>query len=103
MIAKRVAHRAVGLEGAVGQQAVEADGHAERADQVHDREDHEVARVQEAAPGRIAPSDHAEERDQHGGDVDVALEAGHALSLGRINAPRFSPCDQLVAGNSYAE
>src|SRR3954469_20523668 len=42
------AHHAAGLEAAVREQAVEADGHAEAGERVDDREDGEVARVQEA-------------------------------------------------------
>jgi hypothetical protein len=58
----------------MGEVAVEADGDAERAGQVHHGEDHEVARVQEAAPGEDRGENRRGERDDDGGDVDVALE-----------------------------
>ncbi len=74
---QRVAQPWTRLEGAVGEQAVEADGDAERAQQVHDREDRQIARPEEVIPQDHSRRDHAQEGDNHRGDVGVALQASH--------------------------
>jgi hypothetical protein len=74
---QRVAQPWARLEGAVREQAVEADGDAQRGQQVHDGEYRQVAHAQEAVPQEHRRRDHAEERDDDCGDVGVALQAGH--------------------------
>ncbi len=94
---ERVAEPAPGLEGAVGEQAVEADGDAERAEHVHDREDRQVAGAEEAVPQHHGRDDHAEEGDHDRGDVDVALEAGHARSTTPTGAGGYVPRLRIAA------
>ena len=103
---QRVAQPRARLEGAMGQQPVEADGDADRRQQVHDREDHEVARAEEVIPQQHRGHDHRQKRDHDGGDVGVALEAGH-LSLGipmratRVTAfPPFGGVQGRILGRS---
>ena len=66
MTAQRAAQPAARLEAAVGEVAVEADGHAQAGDDVHDPEDDDVAPVQQAVPH--LPPDDAEREERHDGD-----------------------------------
>jgi hypothetical protein len=67
----------VRLERAVGEQPVIADGDPDRRQQVHDGEDHEVARAEKVVPQQHRRRYHPQEGDDDCGDVGVALEAGH--------------------------
>ena len=67
--ARSAAHRGVGLEAAVGEEAVEADRDTEAREEIDDREHDQVGAVQEAVPH--LPADEAEgedrpDRDQRG-------------------------------------
>jgi hypothetical protein len=57
------AHRPGGFEAPVGEQAVEADGDPDCARQVEDREDDQVAGVEDALPRLPAGEAEAEEGD----------------------------------------
>jgi nitric oxide reductase activation protein len=70
----------VRLEGAVRQQAVETDRHPEACDQVHEREHHDVAPIEQVGvPRERDDSGQDDERSEDGDQVDVALQAGHSL------------------------
>ena len=77
---ERPAHRRRRLEGAVGEQAVEADGDAEADEQVHDAEDRQVAAADESAPGEDDRGDEGDERHDDYPDGDSALERAHGQS-----------------------
>ena len=74
------AHERRGLEGAVGEHPVEADGHAEAREDVHDQEDEDVVPAQPVAPD--LPGDDAEAEDGQDGDragqepIEVLVRAG---------------------------
>jgi hypothetical protein len=56
---------------------VEPDGHAEAGEGVHPGEDREVDRVDGAVPEEDDRGDQPQERDDHPGEVRVALGSGH--------------------------
>ncbi len=67
----------ISLKRAVRQQTVEADRDPERAEQVHDREDREVGRVDGAVPQQHDRREHAEERDDDAKQVRGAFTTSH--------------------------
>src|ERR1700710_2904807 len=74
----------LGLEGAVGEVAVEADGDPEAAEDVHAEEEEDVAPVQGAAPdlpAGKADRDEGDQRDQPGDDAVAGL-VGDRLDVG---------------------
>ena len=83
-------HPGLGLEGPVREVAVEAHGHAQAGDQVHDQEHRYVAPVEEVVPD--LPADDAERDERHDGDraggdpvnrlVGDRLDVVHAGRLG---------------------
>ena len=79
------AQRARGLEGAVCEEAVEADRDAEPREDIHDREHDHVRAVQQAVPQ--LPADEAErgnrrERDERGDDAIARLVRGQLDVVG---------------------
>src|SRR5215217_242277 len=57
---------AVGLEAAVGEVAMEPDGHAQPGEHVHDQEHRDVAPAQQIGPD--LPADDAQRDERQGGD-----------------------------------
>jgi hypothetical protein len=83
---QRVLDRLEGLEGAVREQPVEAEGHAVAADHVHDQHHRQVAPVDERVPQQGDGNHEPEEREQDAREVEPAVEGGHALSPTRSAA-----------------
>ena len=78
-VGEYVAGRLVRLEGTMGQHPVEADGHAEAAQQVHDGEDGDVGPADPVAPeDRDGYSGHGE-GDEDCGHVHTALKRSHGM------------------------
>ena len=75
---------AVGLEGLVREEPVEAGGDAEPGDHVHDHGDDDIAPAQPAAPGQRHRGDHGEEGDQDEHCQRDALTAGQVRRLGAL-------------------
>src|SRR3712207_2121649 len=69
------------LERAVREQAVEADGHAEAADDVHEGQHGEVAPVDERVPEQHDGGDEGDEGHDDAGEVGDPVRGGHGLSL----------------------
>ena len=74
---EQVLDRLEGLEGAVGQQAVEADGDAGSRQEVHDHEQRQVERADPLVPQQRDGCEEGDERQHDGRDVDVAMRPGH--------------------------
>ncbi|TML01214.1 MAG: hypothetical protein E6G41_16870 [Actinobacteria bacterium] len=69
------------VEGAMGEEAVVADGDAEPGDHVHHGEDRDVAPVEQVGvPGQRRNGGQHDERAEHGGKVDVPVQAAHACT-----------------------
>jgi hypothetical protein len=75
---EHVLDRLVGLEGAVREQPVEAERHAEACEHVHDREDREVAPVEPRVPEEHDRDEERDERDGHPHQVRELVRSGHA-------------------------
>jgi hypothetical protein len=69
------------LKGSMGKQPVEADGHAEAGDHVHDAQDREVGRRHGAVPQQHDRGEERGEGQRHGGEVDSLLKSGHDSSI----------------------
>ena len=72
-----VLERLVGLERAVGEQAVVADGDAEPGEHVAHGEDREVGAVHPLVPEQDDGGEHARERNEDAEDVAGALDSRH--------------------------
>ena len=68
----------------MGEQAVEADRHAEAGDQVHDAEQDEVVRAHAVAPEESDGGEKGDERDDDGEQIRDPGGSGHTLTLGAI-------------------
>jgi hypothetical protein len=78
---ERDPQRTRGLEGAVGEVAVQPDGHSEAADHVEAHEEADVHPAESPAPGERNRGDERERRDRHESDDEDLLEH-RALSGG---------------------
>ena len=78
---ERVLHPGVGLEGPVGEQAMEADRHAAGGQQVHHGEDREVDGVDGTVPQEHDRDEGPEERDDHAEQVGVSFGSRHRQSF----------------------
>ena len=74
---EQIAQGAVGLEGAMGQQAVVADRDAQPRRQIHAGEQLEVERIDAVIPQQDEREQEREERQRDGDHVCVSLEACH--------------------------
>jgi hypothetical protein len=77
---ERVLDRLEGLEGAVGEQPVEAERDPVAADHVHDQHHREIAPVDQRVPQQDDGQDEPDERKQDPGEVEPAVQGGHTLS-----------------------
>ena len=77
-----------GLEGTVGEKAVEADGDADRRQQVHRRGNCQVDRADEAVPEQDDGDDGGQEGDHHAGEVGGLLDPRHLSHRTKIRAYR---------------
>jgi hypothetical protein len=75
---ERVLDRLGRLEGAVREHPVEADGHAESGQHVHDGKDGQVGRADDAVPQQQDRGDRAGERQRHGDQVHALLQGAHS-------------------------
>ncbi len=68
----------VGLERAMGEQAVKADGDPARGEQIEAGEQGEIGAVDPAMPQQNDGGDDAEERDDNTGEIGGLFGLGHA-------------------------
>jgi hypothetical protein len=97
---ERVAQPRPRLKGAVGEEAVEADGHANRGQHVHDGEDRQVAWPEELVPQQYRGHDHPQEGDHDGADVHVALQPCHVSSTTLMMALGYGHSQRLFSARS---
>jgi hypothetical protein len=76
---QQILDRLVGGEGAVRQQAVVADRHPARGDDVHAGEDRQVGPAHGLVPEQDEGGDETGEGDHNGRQIDVSLQAAHRL------------------------
>jgi hypothetical protein len=83
------------LERAVGEQSVEADGHADGGHEVHHREDCQIPRRHRAVPQQHDRDEKRGERKYHGDDVDPLLQFGHNASIPGVSRYTYAAMREL--------
>ena len=72
------------LKRAMGEKAVEADGHADRGQHIHHGQDRERGCRHGAVPQQHDRGDEGDEGQKYGGDVDTLLQLGHDIKCSRL-------------------
>ncbi len=70
-----------GLEGAMGEEAMEADGYPDRRDEVHRGADREVGGADQVVPEQGDPGQRRGERQDDSAEVDGLLGPAHLLHV----------------------